>query len=31
MISGVITGITWALETVILGIAWVMSPFCSTE
>ena len=31
MISGIIAGITWALETVILGIALGMSPFCSTE
>lgn len=31
MISGVVAGITWALETVILGIALAMSPFCSTE
>jgi len=31
MFSGIIAGITWALETVILGIALGMSPFCSTE
>lgn len=31
MISGVIAGITWALETVIIGIALTMTPFCSTE
>jgi len=31
MISGIIAGITWALETVILGIALGMSPFLSTE
>jgi len=31
MIAGIIAGITWALETVILGIALAMSPFCSTE
>ncbi len=31
MIAGIIAGITWALETVILGIALGMSPFCSTE
>lgn len=31
MISGIIAGMTWALETVILGIALGMSPFISTE
>ena len=31
MLAGIIAGITWALETVILGIALAMSPFCSTE
>lgn len=31
MFSGIIAGITWALETVILGIALGMSPFCTTE
>ena len=31
MIAGVIAGITWALETIILGIALAMSPFASTE
>lgn len=31
MIPGIIAGITWALETVILGIALAMSPFCETE
>lgn len=31
MIAGIIAGATWALETVILGIALAMSPFCSTE
>lgn len=30
MVSGIIAGITWALETVILGIALGMSPFLST-
>lgn len=30
MISGIIAGITWALETLILGIALNMSPFLST-
>jgi len=31
MITGIFAGITWALETVILGIALGMSPFVSTE
>lgn len=31
MFSGVFAGITWAVETVVLGIALAMSPFCSTE
>lgn len=31
MIPGIIAGITWALETVILGIALGMTPFLSTE
>ena len=31
MFAGIIAGMTWALETVILGIALGMSPFCSTE
>ncbi len=31
MFSGIIAGITWAVETVVLGIALAMSPFCSTE
>jgi len=31
MFAGIVAGITWALETVILGIALAMSPFCSTE
>ena len=31
MIAGILAGITWALETVILGIALGMSPFCFTE
>lgn len=31
MKSGLFAGITWALETVILGIALGMSPFVSTE
>jgi len=31
ILAGVIAGITWALETVILGIALGMTPFLSTE
>ncbi len=31
MTAGIIAGITWALETVILGIALNMVPFISTE
>lgn len=31
MFAGIIAGVTWALETIILGIALAMSPFCSTE
>lgn len=31
MTSGIIAGITWALETLILGIALKMTPFISTE
>ena len=31
MIAGIIAGITWALETIILGVALAMSPFCTTE
>lgn len=31
MFAGIIAGITWAIETVVLGIALGMSPFCSTE
>lgn len=31
MLYGVIAGITWALETIILGIALAMTPFVSTE
>lgn len=31
MLSGIFAGITWALETVILGIALASSPFVSTE
>ena len=28
---GILAGITWALETVVLGIALAMTPFVSTE
>ena len=31
MFSGIFAGITWALETVILGFALAMTPFVSTE
>ena len=31
MFAGIIAGITWAVETIILGIALAMSPFVSTE
>lgn len=31
MLTGIFAGITWALETVILGIALGMTPFASTE
>ncbi|MBQ2726551.1 MAG: DMT family transporter [Clostridia bacterium] len=31
MFTGILAGITWALETVILGFALGMSPFVSTE
>lgn len=31
MLAGIIAGITWAVATVVLGIALSMSPFCSTE
>lgn len=31
MISGILAGVTWALETIILGIALAMSPFVSSE
>lgn len=31
MFSGIIAGVTWAIATVVLGIALGMSPFCSTE
>lgn len=31
MVYGIIAGITWALETIILGIALAMTPFIATE
>ncbi len=31
MLTGILAGITWALETVILGIALGMAPFLSTQ
>ena len=31
MVAGIIAGITWALETIVLGYALAMSPFFSTE
>lgn len=31
MISGILAGLTWALETVFMGIALGMSPFLSTQ
>ena len=31
MIAGIIAGITWAVETIVLGIALAMSPFVSSE
>ena len=31
MFAGIIAGITWAVETIVLGIALAMSPFVSTE
>ena len=31
MFCGIIAGVAWALETVILGIALSMTPFVSTE
>ena len=31
MFAGIIAGVTWAVETIVLGIALAMSPFCSTE
>ena len=31
MFAGIVAGITWAIETIVLGIALAMSPFVSTE
>lgn len=31
MIPGILAGVTWAIETIVLGIALGMSPFCTTE
>ncbi len=31
MLAGILAGVTWALETIILGIALAMTPFVSTE
>lgn len=31
MLSGILAGVTWALETIILGLAMNMAPFISTE
>lgn len=31
MLTGIMAGVLWALDTVILGIALAMSPFTSTE
>lgn len=31
MIYGVLAGVTWAMETIILGKALTMTPFVSTE
>lgn len=31
MLAGIIAGITWAIETIILGAALEMTPFVSTE
>ena len=30
MVTGIFAGITWAIETVVLGVALSMSPFVST-
>ncbi len=31
MCAGILAGVTWAVETIILGIALAMSPFVSTD
>ncbi len=31
MFAGILAGITWAIETIVLGIALAMDPFVSTE
>lgn len=31
MLAGILAGVTWAVETIILGLALALSPFCSTE
>ena len=31
MFAGILAGITWAVETIVLGIALAMTPFVSTE
>lgn len=31
MFAGIIAGITWAIETIVLGFALAMTPFVSTE
>jgi len=31
MLAGIIAGLTWAIETIILGVALSMTPFVSTE
>ena len=31
MFAGIIAGITWAIETIVLGIALAMPPFVSTK
>lgn len=31
MLAGILAGVTWAIETVVLGIALAMTPFVSTE
>ena len=31
MFAGIMAGLTWALETIIIGFALAMTPFVSTE